>query len=240
MVDEKQVEEAKQVEDKNQQTTSNDENMIVVAKKRCTVAQRRFTRLWNALDRELHEEDVTIETINDQLRDVESAYSEVAKRTDEFQELVESEDEDAQEFDDRLSNVYDKLCSVRSKVHKLKESENKIVKDKSRNSGVGVDLSKVLHAQQNLPRPELSEFNGECENYMNFITNFECHVAAHCEDGATKLAYLIQLCGSSVKPLIEHYAMETDGYKKARERLEEKYAPHRGSLYNKMYENKKH
>ena len=200
--------------------------MSEAAKKKRTVSQRKYTRLLNALNDTLAKGDqVSFRTFSDQLKDLEVAYAELSTCTDELMQLLDDDDDELKQSDTKLAECYTSLCSVREKMHRLKMSDENATDSRqqsSRDDASGI-LSDILHAQQNLPRPAIHEFNGEPENYMGFITNFECHVASHCKDDTAKLSYLIQLCGPNVKSLIDHYVMELDGFEKAKQKLKEKF-----------------
>ncbi|CAH8641973.1 unnamed protein product [Schistosoma margrebowiei] len=72
-----------------------------------------------------------------------------------------------------------------------------------------------------LPKVELSYFDGQARGYWKFIRQFETYVASRVTDDSQRLLYLIHYCKGKAKAAIEGCVMmeASSGYKRAREIL---------------------
>ncbi|CAH8590106.1 unnamed protein product [Schistosoma intercalatum] len=72
-----------------------------------------------------------------------------------------------------------------------------------------------------LPKVELSYFDGEPKGYWKFIRQFETYIASRVTDDSQRLLYLMHYCKGKAKTAIEGCVMmeASSGYKRAREIL---------------------
>ena len=86
-------------------------------------------------------------------------------------------------------------------------------------------FASAIQASHNTPRPEISPFSGNPQDYKRFICSFESGVEAHVRDASSRLTYLIQFCTGEARSLIEDFVSSDgqDGYRQAREALRSRY-----------------
>ena len=78
--------------------------------------------------------------------------------------------------------------------------------------------------QSQLPRQEITEFDGNPKRYQSFIQSFITNIASEIQDDSAKLTYLLQYCSGKALDLINDCMMlpSSIGYKTAMTRLKEK------------------
>ena len=117
----------------------------------------------------------------------------------------------------------DKVNSVEMLQDKVKHSNGN---DSDKENG----LTKVMQAlglSVNMPKPEISSFEGNPLGYWNFINNFD--VARKATDDRARLTYLIQFCTGKARASIETCVLleASQGYAEARRILKEQFGqPH--------------
>ena len=93
------------------------------------------------------------------------------------------------------------------------------------------DLPSLVNAMLlnlNIPKQEISSFDGDPAEYYMFIHNFEVNIESKVVDSNSRLTYLLQYCQGKAKRSIENCVLfGSDGYVKAREILQMQYGhPH--------------
>ncbi|CAH8553064.1 unnamed protein product [Schistosoma bovis] len=100
--------------------------------------------------------------------------------------------------------------------------KNLSLKEEQRPELLGKSMSPIVHVVgPELPKVELSYFDGEPRGYWKFIRQFETYVASRVTDDSQRLLYLIHYCKGKAKTAIEGCVMmeASSGYKRAREIL---------------------
>ncbi|KAH9578545.1 hypothetical protein MS3_00004738 [Schistosoma haematobium] len=100
--------------------------------------------------------------------------------------------------------------------------KNLSLKEKQRPELPGKSMLPIVHVVcPELPKVELSYFDGEPRGYWKFIRQFETYVASRVTDDNQRLLYLIHYCKGKAKTAIEGCVMmeASSGYKRAREIL---------------------
>ncbi|XP_033118774.1 uncharacterized protein LOC117118312 [Anneissia japonica] len=77
----------------------------------------------------------------------------------------------------------------------------------------------------NMPKPEISTFDGNHLEYWNFINMFEVNVASKAIDDRSKLTYLIQFCVGKARNSIANCVLlgGSEGYAEAKRILKEEF-----------------
>ncbi|CAH8627595.1 unnamed protein product [Schistosoma bovis] len=100
--------------------------------------------------------------------------------------------------------------------------KNLSLREEQRPELLGKSMSPIVHVVgPELPKVELSYFDGEPRGYWKFIRQFETYVASRVTDDSQRLLYLIHYCKGKAKTAIEGCVMmeASSGYKRAREIL---------------------
>ncbi|CAH8679243.1 unnamed protein product [Schistosoma haematobium] len=100
--------------------------------------------------------------------------------------------------------------------------KNLSLKEEQRPELLGKSMSPIVHVVgPELPKVELSYFDGEPRGYWKFIRQFETYVASRVTDDSQRLLYLIHYCKGKAKTAFEGCVMTeaSSGYKRAREIL---------------------
>ncbi|CAH8508615.1 unnamed protein product [Schistosoma haematobium] len=100
--------------------------------------------------------------------------------------------------------------------------KNLSLKEEQRSELLGKSMLPRVHVVgPELPKVELSYFDGEPRGYWKFMRQFETYVASRVTDDSQRLLYLIHYCKGKAKTAIEGCVMmeASSGYKRAREIL---------------------
>ncbi|CAH8289050.1 unnamed protein product [Schistosoma bovis] len=100
--------------------------------------------------------------------------------------------------------------------------KNLSLKEEQRPELLGNSMLPIVHVVvPELPKVELSYFDGEPRGYWKFIRQFETYVASRVTDDSQRLLYLIHYCKGKAKTAIEGCVMmeASSCYKRAREIL---------------------
>ena len=172
-----------------------------------------FTRCANSLREALEKDPIDYDEIKKYKKSLILKFEVIKKRSEEIQDLITDDDEALKK---EMADI-EEQCEIYVELDTRAESlieENNIDKSQQiqhRNSTMNYPRQRI-----NLPVLELKKFDGECEEYQEFIENFNTSVHNNEElEPVEKFTYLKALLTGDAEALVASYSTTQATYKEA-------------------------